>query len=155
MAQAAEKTTVVKPANQRVKKAIGAAIVLGVILAFVLRRRPDWLTRAKMRLGLAADIPSSSDSAAEPEQEEAHQPSWAASGGAFVFGPKHHLDGIVNEDQVMGKWREIKGQVTAKWGELTDDEVTEAKGELEQLAGKIQQKYGGTKAEIHRQLQEF
>ncbi|MCX6021868.1 MAG: CsbD family protein [Chloroflexi bacterium] len=61
----------------------------------------------------------------------------------------------MNEDQIMGNWHEIKGKVTAKWGELTDDEVAEAKGELEQLAGKIQQKYGGTKAEIHRQLQEF
>ena len=61
----------------------------------------------------------------------------------------------MNQDQLMGKWREIKGQVTAKWGELTDDEVAEAKGELEQLAGKIQQKYGGTKDDIHRQLQNF
>ena len=62
---------------------------------------------------------------------------------------------LINRDQVMGKWHEIKGKVTAKWGDLTDDEVMEAKGELEGLAGKLQQKYGGAKHEILSQLQKL
>jgi len=62
---------------------------------------------------------------------------------------------LVNRDQVMGKWQEIKGKVKEKWGDLTDDEVAEAEGKLEGLAGKLQQKYGGVKADIHRELQKL
>ncbi len=62
---------------------------------------------------------------------------------------------LVNKDQVMGKWHEIKGKVKEKWGDLTDDEVTEAAGTLEGLAGKLQQKYGGIKGDIHRELQKL
>ena len=54
----------------------------------------------------------------------------------------------VNEDQVMGKWHQIKGKVKEKWGDLTDDEITQGEGKLEELAGKIQQKYGGVKEQI-------
>lgn len=61
----------------------------------------------------------------------------------------------VNEDQVAGKWREIKGKVKQKWGDLTDDEIAQVEGKLEELAGKIQQKYGGTKADILAQLRKL
>ena len=29
----------------------------------------------------------------------------------------------MNWDQVEGKWRQYRGQVREKWGELTDDDV--------------------------------
>ncbi len=61
----------------------------------------------------------------------------------------------MNEDQVAGKWREIKGKVKQKWGDLTDDEIAQVEGKLEELAGKIQQKYGGTKADILAQLRKL
>lgn len=43
---------------------------------------------------------------------------------------------------VDGKWKEFKGIIREKWGELTEDEVEQTHGNLDQLAGKLQKKYG-------------
>lgn len=57
------------------------------------------------------------------------------------------------QEMFKGRWTEMKGKVKERWGQLTDDEITETQGNLDQLAGKIQQKYGGTKEDIRRQLE--
>lgn len=61
----------------------------------------------------------------------------------------------MNWDQVQGKWTELKGSAREKWGELTDDELDQAKGDREKLAGKIQQKYGKTKEEAKQEVDEW
>ena len=61
----------------------------------------------------------------------------------------------MNWDQVEGKWKELKGNVQTKWGELTNDELDEIDGNREALEGKIQQKYGRTKEEAQREVDEF
>ena len=61
----------------------------------------------------------------------------------------------MNWDEVQGKWKEIKGNVRSKWGELSDDEVSEVNGDREALEGKIQQKYGRTKEEARREVDDF
>jgi uncharacterized protein YjbJ (UPF0337 family) len=61
----------------------------------------------------------------------------------------------MNWDQVEGKWKEPTGQMQAKWGELTDDDLQEAKGDRRELAGKIQNRYGVTKDEAERQIDEW
>lgn len=53
----------------------------------------------------------------------------------------------MNWDQIQGNWKEMKGKAIETWGKLTDDELTEAKGDREQLEGLIQKKYGKTKEE--------
>ncbi len=58
-------------------------------------------------------------------------------------------------DRLEGKWKEIKGSVRAKWGELTDDEVEQVAGNTERLAGLIQQKYGRSKEEAKREVNDF
>ena len=61
----------------------------------------------------------------------------------------------MNADQLKGKWKETTGSVKSQWGGLTDDDVTEAAGERDELAGKIRQRYGKTKEEAERELDEF
>ncbi|WP_375281457.1 CsbD family protein [Pseudooctadecabacter sp.] len=61
----------------------------------------------------------------------------------------------MNWDVVKGKWKEIKGSARERWGELTDEDLDEAHGEREQLVGKVQQKYGKTKAEAEREVDDF
>lgn len=61
----------------------------------------------------------------------------------------------MNTDMLEGKWKEIKGSVRAKWGELTDDEVEQVAGNTERLAGLIQQKYGHSKEEAKREVNDF
>jgi len=61
----------------------------------------------------------------------------------------------MNWDIAKGKWTEIKGSARERWGELTEDDLDEAQGEREQLVGKIQTKYGKTKAEAEREVEDF
>ncbi len=58
----------------------------------------------------------------------------------------------MNWDQIAGSWKDIKGQILHKWGELTHDELDEAKGDRERLEGIIQKKYGVTREEASRQV---
>ena len=58
-------------------------------------------------------------------------------------------------DRVEGNWKQFAGKVKEEWGDLTDDEITEARGDREQLEGKIQERYGIEKAEARRQTDEW
>ena len=48
----------------------------------------------------------------------------------------------MNNDILKGKWQEMKGTLQARWGALTDDDLTQIAGEREQLIGKLRQRYG-------------
>ena len=61
----------------------------------------------------------------------------------------------MNWDVVEGKWDQLKGSVKEKWGDLTDDELTQAGGKKDQLSGKLQEKYGWTKEEADNELDNF
>ena len=58
----------------------------------------------------------------------------------------------MNWDQIEGNWKQWKGAARERWGELTDDEVAEAKGNREQLVGMIQEKYGKAREEAEREF---
>lgn len=61
----------------------------------------------------------------------------------------------MNEDRIQGDWKQIRGKVKEKWGELSDDDLTRIDGQREQLAGALQEKYGLAKDEAQRQIDEF
>jgi len=61
----------------------------------------------------------------------------------------------MNEDIFKGKWKEIKGSVKAKWGNLTDDDVTEVEGQSEKLVGILQKKYGYSKDKAQEEYNQF
>jgi len=61
----------------------------------------------------------------------------------------------MNNDMIEGKWKEIKGTVRAKWGDLTDDEVDQVAGNRERLEGLVQQKYGKTKEQARKEVDAF
>lgn len=58
-------------------------------------------------------------------------------------------------NKIQGNWKQFKGSVQEKWGELTNDEIDETNGEREQLVGKIQERYGIAQAEANRQVDEW
>ena len=58
----------------------------------------------------------------------------------------------MNWDQVEGNWKEWKGKARSTWGELTDDELEEARGNRERFEGLLQQKYGKTKEEVREEV---
>jgi uncharacterized protein YjbJ (UPF0337 family) len=61
----------------------------------------------------------------------------------------------VNFDEIKGKFKEWQGDLKAKWGDFTDDDWTEIGGEKDKLVGKIQQRYGRTKEEANREVDDF
>ena len=61
----------------------------------------------------------------------------------------------MNWDQIKGKWTQFKGKAREQWGDLTDDDLKKAKGNREQLAGLIQERYGIAKEEAERQVDEW
>ena len=60
----------------------------------------------------------------------------------------------MNWDTVKGNWKQMTGKIKEEWGDLTDDEITEAEGDRDQLIGKIQAKYGIAKEEAEKQVDE-
>jgi uncharacterized protein YjbJ (UPF0337 family) len=57
----------------------------------------------------------------------------------------------MNEDILMGKWKQLKGKIKEQWGELTDDEIDKLEGRKDLLVGKLQERYGMSKDEASRQ----
>jgi uncharacterized protein YjbJ (UPF0337 family) len=61
----------------------------------------------------------------------------------------------MNWDTMKGDWKQIKGKVREKWGELTDDELDQVKGRREQFEGLLQKKFGMAKDEVKKQVDDF
>ncbi len=61
----------------------------------------------------------------------------------------------MNRDQVEGKWKQIKGEAKVAWGKLTDDDLDQAEGNAEKLAGLVQEKYGKTREEAEKEVNRF
>lgn len=61
----------------------------------------------------------------------------------------------MNWDQIEGNWKQYTGAAQAKWGKLTDDDLTVIAGKRTELAGKIQERYGIAMEQAHRELEDF
>jgi uncharacterized protein YjbJ (UPF0337 family) len=61
----------------------------------------------------------------------------------------------MNWDRIKGNWLEFKGKAKQQWGKLTDDDLDIVDGKREELAGKIQNRYGIAKDEAERQIDEW
>jgi uncharacterized protein YjbJ (UPF0337 family) len=61
----------------------------------------------------------------------------------------------MNWDQIKGQWKQVSGQARQKWGKLTDDDLDRVAGKREELAGRIQERYGMTREEAEREVTEF
>ncbi len=61
----------------------------------------------------------------------------------------------MNKLTIEGNWNEIKGKLKQKYGNLTDNDLTFAKGKEEELFGRLQQRLGKTKDEIRKEIESF
>jgi uncharacterized protein YjbJ (UPF0337 family) len=62
---------------------------------------------------------------------------------------------LPSTEELKGKWKEHLGAAKIVWGKLTDDELLRAEGEVQQLAGLIQQRYAVSREEAERQVKQF
>lgn len=58
----------------------------------------------------------------------------------------------MNWDRIEGNWKQAKGKAKEQWGKLTDDDFDVIGGKRDQLAGKIQERYGIGRDEAERQV---
>jgi uncharacterized protein YjbJ (UPF0337 family) len=61
----------------------------------------------------------------------------------------------MNWEQVRGNWQQAKGELKVRWGKLTDDDLSVIDGERDKLVGTLQEKYGITKEEAMKQVDEL
>lgn len=58
----------------------------------------------------------------------------------------------MNEDQLKGSWKELRGKVQRKWGELTDDDLDRVNGSREELIGILQKRSGQAREKIEQEI---
>jgi uncharacterized protein YjbJ (UPF0337 family) len=65
----------------------------------------------------------------------------------------------MNKNILEGKWKQIRGEAKTWWGKLTDDELDQAAGKMDVIAGLLQEKYGYTQEraveEINSRVTQF
>jgi uncharacterized protein YjbJ (UPF0337 family) len=59
------------------------------------------------------------------------------------------------QERIQGNWKQLSGAVHHEWGKLTHNDVDQIKGDVEILAGKIEERYGVTKAEAKKQIDQW
>ncbi|HMQ10496.1 MAG TPA: CsbD family protein [Oligoflexia bacterium] len=58
----------------------------------------------------------------------------------------------MNKDIIKGNWKQIKGMVREKWGEISHDDIDRMEGNYDQIVGKIQETYGKSKEEAENEF---
>ena len=61
----------------------------------------------------------------------------------------------MNGDTLKDQWRQRKGSIQKKWGEITDDDMTQIDGEREKLVGKLQERYGYAREKAESELDAY
>jgi len=57
--------------------------------------------------------------------------------------------------EFKGTWKEIKGKLKQKYGDLTDDDLTFAEGKDDELLGRLQKRLGKTKDELRAEIRKL
>lgn len=61
----------------------------------------------------------------------------------------------MNKAMIEGNWKQLTGKVKAQWSKLTDDDLDLIEGRADELAGKIQERYGIAREEAEKQVDEW
>jgi uncharacterized protein YjbJ (UPF0337 family) len=69
--------------------------------------------------------------------------------------PLPHREARHEPDIIAGKWTQLKGEMQAKSGDLTDDDFDVAKGDARYLAGRLQERYGWDRDRAETEVRDF
>src|SRR5262245_989693 len=86
-----------------------------------------------------------------------HKSTHTSRAGSFSSALSSSSNGVTGMDwnRVEGNWKQFKGKVKEKWGDLTDDDLDKIAGRREQLEGKIQERYGLAKDQVRRDVDDW
>jgi uncharacterized protein YjbJ (UPF0337 family) len=59
---------------------------------------------------------------------------------------------MMNEDILKSQWTQLRVPIKQWWSVLTDDDLDKINGRRDKLIGKLQEKYGYTKEQATREL---
>jgi len=59
----------------------------------------------------------------------------------------------MNVRELKGNWNEQKGKLKQRYSELTDNDLLYEEGKREEMYGRLQEKLGKTKEELHKIIQ--
>jgi uncharacterized protein YjbJ (UPF0337 family) len=65
------------------------------------------------------------------------------------------MEADMDWNRIEGNWKQFTGKIKAKWGKLTDDDLTTINGRREQLEGKIQERYGQSRDQIRKDVDDW
>jgi len=60
-----------------------------------------------------------------------------------------------NQDVLAGKWKQARGKAKQWWGKLTDNDLDRISGQVDQLVGIVQERYGYTKEQAEKEVAKF
>ncbi len=61
---------------------------------------------------------------------------------------------MLTRQELEGQWEQVKGRIQERWGQITEDDLTQVKGNANQLVGVIQQRTGESRQAIEDYLEE-
>ncbi len=61
----------------------------------------------------------------------------------------------MNDNEMAGKWKQLKGRFKEKWGELTDDDLNRIDGKKDRLVGILQERYGKSEKDASKDADSF
>jgi uncharacterized protein YjbJ (UPF0337 family) len=56
---------------------------------------------------------------------------------------------------LKAQWKQLRGKVKEKWGNLTDDDLDKVDGQFDQLVGVLEEKYELTRAKAEAEIKSF
>ncbi len=58
----------------------------------------------------------------------------------------------MNKLEIKGAWKEVKGKLKQKYGELSDDDLSYVEGKEDELLGRLQKKTGRSKEQLIEEI---
>jgi uncharacterized protein YjbJ (UPF0337 family) len=60
----------------------------------------------------------------------------------------------MNTDVLQGQWKQIRGEMKAWWGKLTDNDLDRVAGKFDVLVGILQERYGYSRERAANEVEE-
>ena len=58
----------------------------------------------------------------------------------------------MNNQELEGKWNQVKGKFKQKYGNVTEEDTTYSEGKFDEMLGRLQEKTGKTKEELKDEI---
>lgn len=68
---------------------------------------------------------------------------------------QHYLIAGYGLARAFGNWKQLKARIKEQWGKLTDYDLDQVEGRADQLAGKLEERYGYERAQAERKVESF